>query len=238
MRTVTAHILGLEVTLSLSKTIAQKPFVPKTETVKLNFGPGPHWKKPDEDWYAVDIDPVLGDVVVDFSKFERLPMKDESVECVYGSHVFEHMSIFSAPRIFVEIHRVLRKGGVLRIVLPDAEKSIREYLAGNAAFRLFARRRERAKQAEGKDLTLFECMKEDFVSASGQQDLLGRYALAHQNAWDYESIVSDLCRSGFCAEKIARSKFSGSGFPYFSFEGRQQSEADEDYRSLYVEAVK
>jgi len=95
---------------------------------KLNFGPGPNWVKPDSSWLSVDIEPEWGDIVVNFQDFKSLPLEDESCRCVYGSHVFEHMSIFKTPLIFKEIHRVLIKGGVFRLILPDVEKSIREYI--------------------------------------------------------------------------------------------------------------
>jgi hypothetical protein len=62
--------------------------------------------------------------------------------------------------------------------------------------------------------------------------------LAHQNAWDFESLVASLIRAGFDALKVERSKVCGSQCPFFAFEGTYPSEANEDYRSLYVEAGK
>ncbi len=210
----------------------------RTETLKLNFGPGPNWQKPDTTWQSVDIDPALGDIVVNFQQFERLPLEDFSVNCVYGSHVFEHISIFKSQLVFDEIFRVLKKGGVFRLVLPDAEKSIQEYLSKNEDFLLFKRRKERAKERYGIDYTIFECMKEDFLSPNGQIDLLGKDTLAHQNAWDFEAIKANLERAGFQPDQITRANFKKSQSPDFSFEGTYPSEANEDYRSLYVEAVK
>lgn len=208
------------------------------EIIKLNLGPGPNWRKPDKYWYSVDIDPALGDIVVNFQDFNEFPLKTNTVECVYGSHVFEHMSIFKTPLIFSEIHRILKKGGILRLILPDAEKSIKEYANRNQEFELFKRRKERAKIKYNKDYTLFECMKEDFLSPSGQVGLLGENSLAHQNAWDFETLQSDLILAGFNADKIYKMDYQKSNCNSFSFEGTFPSEANEDYRSLYVEAIK
>lgn len=205
---------------------------------KLNFGPGPNWSRPDESWLAVDIDPELGEIVVNFQEFEQLPIPNNSVSHVYGSHVFEHISIFKTPLVFAEIYRVLQPGGVFRLILPDAQKSIEEYLAGNADFLLFKRRKERAKKNQNINYTLFECMREDFLSPNGQAALLGKNTLAHQNAWDFETITSDLMRAGFSEDKIQQSAFQKSASKAFTFEGTYQSEANEDYRSLYVEATK
>ncbi len=208
------------------------------ENIKLNLGPGPNWKKPGRDWYSVDIDPAFGDIIVNFHDFAALPLKTNSVACVYGSHLFEHMSIFKTPLIFEEIYRVLKKDGILRIVLPDAEKSINEYVNRNHDFELFKRRKERAKRNYNKAYTLFECMKEDFLSPSGQTGLLGENSLAHQNAWDFETISSDLQIAGFKTGNIYKMDYKKSNSDCFSFEGTFPSEANEDYRSLYVEAIK
>lgn len=124
------------------------------------------------------------------------------------------------------------------MVFPDAAKSSKEYLDGNSDFELFRRRRERAKVKYNKELTLFECMREDFISPSGQSGLLGENSLAHQNAWDFETMQSDLIRAGFDPQKIKKMSFKQSQREYFSFEGTYPSEANEDYRSLYVEAIK
>ena len=149
------------------------------------------------------------------------------------------MSIFVTPTVFRECHRVLRPGGVFRLVLPDARRSIEEYVAGNGDFQLFARRQQRARETWGiPDYTLFECLREDFLSRSGQADLLGRNSLAHQNAWDFESIARDLVRAGFPEDRVRRMGFRSSQSSDFDWEGTFPSEANEDYRSLYVEAIK
>ncbi len=223
---------------TLSKNSLSKINFNEINSCKLNFGPGPNWEKPDASWLSVDIDKSLGDIVVNFQEFEKLPLKNESVECVYGSHVFEHMSIFKSQLVFNEIYRVMKKGANFRLILPDAEKSLREYLNGNEDYVLFKRRKERAKNNLNIDYTLFECMREDFLSPNGQANLLGKNTLAHQNAWDYDTIKTHLMRAGFAGSKIEQSNFQQSATSEFSFEGSYPSEANEDYRSLYVEAIK
>lgn len=228
--------LGIDVFLQLTRS--NPKFKPKAfqTPYKINFGPGSNWEKPDDSWIRVDIDPKRGDLVLDFQRFEALPLPDHSVSHVYGSHVFEHMSISITPIVFKEIYRVLQPGGVFRLVLPDAQKSIMQYVEGNQGFELFSRRKERAKKKQGIDYTLFECMREDFLSPSDQKRLLGENALAHQNAWDYETIKADLERAGFAT--IQRTEYQKSQCEEFNFEGTFKSEANQDYRSLYVEAVK
>lgn len=202
---------------------------------KLHLGPGAAWIKPDAKWLTVDIDPDRGDIVADFHDFDRFPLADEAVEAIYASHTFEHVSMYRIGRVLSECHRVLRPGGILRIVVPNPVASIREYLAGNDSFPLFVRRRERAKRVENIDLTLFECLKGDFVSRNHQPALLGE-KLAHQNAWDFEAMRAELARAGF--SNVRHADFQDIGSPHFAFEGTYPSEANESDRSLYVEAVK
>ncbi len=236
---ITLGSFNLEISVSRKIHLPKQVFkFDSNLNIKLNLGPGPNWEKKGKDWYSVDIDPKLGDIVVNFQDFESLPFKTNSVDCIYGSHVFEHMSIFKTPLIFKEIYRILKKDGIVRLILPDAEKSIKEYVNRNKDFELFKRRKDRAKKNYNKEYTIFECLKEDFLSPSGQIELLGKNSLAHQNAWDFETIYSDLTFAGFNATKIYKMNFQKSNSDYFSFEGSFPSEANEDYRSLYVEAIK
>lgn len=202
----------------------------------LHFGPGPNWRKPNAHWVNVDVNPEWGDIVVDFTDFSGIPLEKASVRCIYGSHVFEHVNPWVADDLFAECARVIETGGVMRIVLPDVQRSIKAYLNEESDFPLFERRRRRAKEMYGIDYTLFDCLLEDFVSRSGQRDLLGKNPLAHQNAWDFDRISRDLQRAGF--SRVERSDFRQSSIPEFSFEGTYPAEANEYDRSLYVEAVK
>ncbi|MBS1506393.1 MAG: methyltransferase domain-containing protein [Bacteroidetes bacterium] len=54
--------------------------------------------------------------------------KDNSVDIVYASHLFEHLSLRSANLFLQEAYRVLRPGGVIRIVVPDLYKIAKEYI--------------------------------------------------------------------------------------------------------------
>ena len=59
----------------------------------------------------------------------RLPFADGSVQYIYSSHTFEHFTPVESSAVAKECFRVLAPGGVLRIVVPDLELIVREYLA-------------------------------------------------------------------------------------------------------------
>jgi len=200
---------------------------------KIHFGPGGHWKNPDDNWIRIDRDKDRAEIVINFKDFEKLPLKDQSVSCVYGSHVFEHMPIFVTPLVFKECYRVLINGGFFRLVLPDVIKSIKEFLNGNENYHLFKLRRNRAKNSYNLDYTIFECLREDFLSVSESYNVR---ELGHQNAWDFETIKKDLNRAGF--NDIQQMAFKKTNCPEFSFEGTYKATANDSARSLYVEAKK
>lgn len=59
----------------------------------------------------------------------RLPFRTDSIDGIYASHVLEHLH-FSDAKIFLEeCLRILRPGGILRLVVPDLEHQARTYLA-------------------------------------------------------------------------------------------------------------
>jgi predicted SAM-dependent methyltransferase len=57
---------------------------------------------------------------------------DGSVDEVYGSHVFEHLSYMDElPRTLFEVSRVMKVGGTLRVAVPDMDILCRFIVSGN-----------------------------------------------------------------------------------------------------------
>ncbi len=75
----------------------------------------------------VIITPPPNLMIVDLTKC-RLPFKDESVDFVYTSHFLEHLPRYKTVQLLKEVNRVLRKGGTIRIIVPDLETLAREYV--------------------------------------------------------------------------------------------------------------
>lgn len=57
----------------------------------------------------------------------RLPFKDGQLSDIYTEHVFEHLPPSQIPGLLSELRRCLQPGGVLRVLVPDAELYLRTY---------------------------------------------------------------------------------------------------------------
>lgn len=78
-------------------------------------------------WTNLDYSPVSTDVIrADLTG--RLPLADNSADLVYSSHFFEHIPTDRTAGFLAECHRILKPGGVLRLVMPDFDDVCREYL--------------------------------------------------------------------------------------------------------------
>lgn len=62
-----------------------------------------------------------------------LPYADESVDKIYSSHFLEHIPEERGKRVLHECYRVLRKGSVMRLVVPDLLWHARKYVAETEA---------------------------------------------------------------------------------------------------------
>ena len=89
----------------------------------LNFGCGARFSGSRVNIFHTDNQSVLrANLLAGF------PFPDGHFDAAYSSHVLEHFSRESGRFLMKEAHRVLKHGGVLRIVVPDLEGSVREYL--------------------------------------------------------------------------------------------------------------
>ncbi|MDD1503983.1 methyltransferase domain-containing protein [Lysinibacillus sp. CNPSo 3705] len=89
----------------------------------LNIGCGSTFH---EDWVNVDIYST-SEHVIEMDIRKGIAFEDSSFDVVYSSHVLEHMSKNAAEELVKEMMRVLKPGGILRLVVPDLEAIITNY---------------------------------------------------------------------------------------------------------------
>ena len=59
---------------------------------------------------------------------KRHPFDDGSIDFIYSSHLIEHLRKDEAEKVLRECFCVLRRGGLIRLVVPDLELMARNYL--------------------------------------------------------------------------------------------------------------
>jgi predicted SAM-dependent methyltransferase len=90
----------------------------------LNLGCGSRFHP---DWINVDF-AATADSVLSHDLRLGVPFPDERFDVVYHSHLLEHFSRPFALSFLRETYRVLKRGGITRIAVPDLERTARAYL--------------------------------------------------------------------------------------------------------------
>ena len=91
---------------------------------RLNCGCGRHARP---DWTNVDFR-AQAPGVIEHDLRQGLAFADGHFDCVYSAHLLEHLPRHGAGAFLRECLRVLRPGGLLRLVVPDLESGARRYL--------------------------------------------------------------------------------------------------------------
>jgi predicted SAM-dependent methyltransferase len=81
----------------------------------------------DDSWCNIDFAPKSkaikqGDIL------SGLPYEDSTFDMVYSSHFIEHISKKDVVNFLIDCRRVLKPGGLIRLVLPNFENIAREYI--------------------------------------------------------------------------------------------------------------
>jgi predicted SAM-dependent methyltransferase len=96
----------------------------------LNIGCGPLTKT---GWINIDSESGNGSSFY-FDVRNGLPLANGSVKHIHTEHFLGYLDYEEALQFLRECSRVLEIGGTMRIIVPDLEKYIRAYAAGDATF--------------------------------------------------------------------------------------------------------
>jgi predicted SAM-dependent methyltransferase len=105
----------------VSKILKKHP-----DILKLNLGCGTDYK---EGWVNIDnnSDHNITKLDLNIDLRRPLPFKDNSVDYIFHEHFMEHLTIEQSRTALKDYMRVLKKGGVMRIAMPDLETIVKEY---------------------------------------------------------------------------------------------------------------
>jgi predicted SAM-dependent methyltransferase len=173
-------------------------------------------------WVNLDLFPFPGvNCLYDCRK--GLPFPDDSAKWIFTEHFLEHIDYLEeVPSFLSECYRVLKPGGVIRIIVPDAEKYLHAYCA--EGWEELARVRPLLPDHTDREGSRFNTKMEVVNS------VFRRY-FEHKYAYDFATLDFVLRRHGFC--DIQKQSCGKSVEPELSFDN-----PDRAPESLYVEAIK
>ncbi len=176
-----------------------------------------------------------------------IPFDDASVDVVYHSHVLEHLDRDIASGFLREVKRVLRPGGIHRIVVPDLEHACSTYLVHLEASA--ANENEAAKHDSYVAEVIEQSVRTEAAGTRRQKPfrrlienmLLGdarKRGETHQWMYDRVNLKALLETAGYSRVEIQ--KYNRSLVPDWDTYGLDVDDSDEEYKpgSLYAEAVK
>jgi predicted SAM-dependent methyltransferase len=175
---------------------------------RLNWGCG---RRARPGWINSDIVSYPGvDMVRDIR--HGLPIAEQSLDYIVSVHALVAIPYDDLVPVLKELKRTLRPGGVLRLVLPDFDKAIRAYLAGDKGYFLVGDDDEATISGKLVTQLLWYGTNRVFLNAEFTHDLLRR--------------------AGFGETRVCAFRETGSAFPEITALDNRERE------SFIVEAVR
>ena len=170
------------------------------------------------DWVNIEL-VGMRDTTLCLDVRRRLPLADNSVSRILAEHIVEHIDFREdIPAVFLDWHRVLQQGGVLRIVVPDARRYLQAYVDGTPG----------KWQELGWDV---DNMPSDIHTSMHAVNHVFHQGGEHLFGYDFETLAWALRQAGFNA--IEQVSYRVSRDPKLAID-----QANHAPYSLYVEAVK
>jgi hypothetical protein len=152
-----------------------------------------------------------------------LPFPDQSMKGIFSEHCMEHLGPQDGLRLLGEFHRILRRSGILRLVVPDAELYLRTYVSqldGDPG-RCFP-----FQDQESRSPAWTPMHSVNRVFYQDRESLFG-----HRVMYDFPMLSAALMRSGFA--RVVRCEFGKGSDPALLLESPERR-----VESLYLEATK
>lgn len=145
------------------------------------------------------------------------PLNSESVTYIFTEHFLDHLQFpYGIETVLKECYRVLKPGGIMRVIVHDAELLLRAYLDKDKVF--------------FRSINGYDENTQSFMTAVNH---IFRFNDFHQFIYDYETLEKLFLKIGFSS--IKRSSFRGSQIAELNLD---LDIADRAPQSLYIEAIK
>jgi len=176
-----------------------------------------------------------------------IPFKSDSIDVVYHSHILEHLDKDVAENFLREVKRVLKPGGIHRIVVPDLEKACKSYISHIATCE------SNESESENHDSYIAELLEQSVRRESwgtSQQSSLRKFfenlilgdarrrGETHQWMYDRINLSTKLINIGYKEVKVK--DYDSSLISNWNEFGLDLDEFGNQYKteSLYIEARK
>ncbi|RLC82085.1 MAG: hypothetical protein DRJ03_10650 [Chloroflexi bacterium] len=182
-----------------------------TKSVCLHLGCGSRYF---DKWINIDImlsDPAP-DVFLDLQK--AIPLSDSAVDYIYSEDFVEHLDFTTGCHLLGECARVLRNGGVMRILTPNLRTFALAYINRTESDLAYYREK-------------FGCLTFAEMFNTGMR------AWGHKFLYDEETLAKSLAQFGFAVKKRA---FNCSEEPILC--GIDRRNSAEGYHSIYFDCYK
>ncbi|MBF2004227.1 MAG: methyltransferase domain-containing protein [Chlorogloeopsis fritschii C42_A2020_084] len=160
---------------------------------------------------------------------KRWKFTSNSVDVVYTSHLFEHLSLIHTELFLREAYRVLKPKGVIRIVVPDLCQLAKQYIEAYE---------QNKEDASNTFLYCLNLHKEGFYPSNRRFakrviDWMQGYPHQHKYMYDYLSLKKIMQSAGFINQNE-----SSYGESKYIPEIKQVEYTGEGMPSIYIESTK
>ena len=148
---------------------------------------------------------------------KKFKENNSSTDVVYCSQVLEHLEYWQALDVSKEVYRILKKGGIYRVSVPDAQKIMSLY------------KKNKNADMMAKNIWGFE----KNIKPQNWLQKIGRYFIRdHQWLFDEQSMIKLLSSAGFNKIKICDYRIG------MCPDIDELDLVDHQKTSLYIEAIK
>lgn len=184
-------------------------------------------------------------MVYDLSK--KVPFESDSIDAVYHSHMLEHLDREVARLFLKEVRKVLKPGGIQRIVVPDFEQVCKEYISHLTDCENAPREAERHNDFIAR---IIEQSVRKESSGTSRQKPLRRYIenlilgdarkRGETHQWTYDRISLAQLLKELQYKNVTVQAYNTSSIPDWNEIGLDLDEFGNEYKpgSLYMEAEK
>jgi len=149
------------------------------QKIKINLGCGP--RNFGKDWIHIDGSDFPH---IDHHDIINLPFKEEEVDLIYASHVLEYFDRDEVNEVLTNWKKVLKRGGALRIAVPDFEACAKLYVNESVPLSAYVGMFY-GKWKMTEDTTIYHKTIYDYVSL---KQVLQNAGFTYINKWNWKDV--------------------------------------------------